>query len=63
MAYENEYAHIYSIKIDILNFKVFMANEIESKSAKETEKSKTLDKLEDNSKYDYITVPPDGGFS
>jgi hypothetical protein len=39
-----------------------MTNEVESKLQEEIEDKRKLPKLEDDEEYDYITVPPDGGF-
>jgi hypothetical protein len=40
-----------------------MTNEVETKRQKEVVKSASeKQKLEDGEEYDYIVVPPDGGF-
>ena len=39
-----------------------MTDQLESKPQKEVEEERELRKLEDDIEYDYITVPPDGGF-
>jgi len=39
-----------------------MTNQLEEKLQKEVDKNRKLHKLEDDEEYDYITVPPDGGF-
>ncbi|CAF4969947.1 unnamed protein product, partial [Rotaria sp. Silwood1] len=43
-----------------------MANEVEKKlqteAAESTSEKRKLRKLEDDEEYDYIAVPPDGGF-
>jgi hypothetical protein len=40
-----------------------MTNEVDTKVQKEAGKPVSKkDKLEDDEEYDYITVPPDGGF-
>ena len=39
-----------------------MTIEAESKLQKEEEEKRKIRKLEDDDEYDYITVPPDGGF-
>ncbi len=39
-----------------------MADQVESKLQKGIEEKRKLRKLEDDEEYDYITVPPDGGF-
>lgn len=39
-----------------------MTDQKEIKLQKENEEKRKLRKLEDDEEYDYITVPPDGGF-
>jgi hypothetical protein len=39
-----------------------MTDQVESKTQKGIEDKKKLCKLDDDDEYDYITVPPDGGF-
>jgi len=39
-----------------------MIDQVESKLEKGIDDKRKLRKLEDDEEYDYITVPPDGGF-
>jgi hypothetical protein len=39
-----------------------MMDQVEKKVQKEVDEKRKLRKLEDDEEYDYITVPPDGGF-
>ncbi len=39
-----------------------MTDQVESKFQKGVEEKRKLRKLEDDEEYDYITIPPDGGF-
>lgn len=39
-----------------------MTDQVEFKMEKGVEDKKKLSELDDDEEYDYITVPPDGGF-